>query len=187
MNKDTNSTTKPKSTKTQTKATIKKPVAKKPIKVEEKTFNKDDLIPCVSVTVGPLIYSALDTRSHNRYDWFDFGDVCDVEYQDLLAMIARKSEFVFMPRFVIDDDDFLKKYPKLKEIKEKFFGLDNPTQFFGVTPDKLEEKINSAPEGLKKAIADMAGTLIKQGELDSRKKIEIIDRTLGTEFAKLVK
>lgn len=187
MNKDTNSTTKPKSTSSQAKTPVKKSVAKKPLKVEEKTFNKDDLIPCTSVTVGRLVYSALDTRSHNRYDWFNFGDVCDVEYQDLLAMIARKSEFVFMPRFVIDDDDFLKKYPKLKDIKDKFFGLDNPTVFFGVTPDKLEEKINAAPEGLKKAIADMAGTLIKEGELDSRKKIEIIDKTLGTEFAKLVK
>lgn len=199
MSENINSTT---TTETNSKSTTKKTVTRKAstrktgVKKETSTakkdqvniieFKKDDLIPCMSVTVGHLIYSALDTRSHNRYDWFDFGDVCEVEYQDLLAMIARKSEYLFTPRIVVNSDSFLEKYPKLKELKEKFFGLDDTNKFFDVSPEMLEEKIISAPEGLKTAIADMAGSLIKSGELDSRRKIEVIDKTLGTEFGKLI-
>lgn len=189
MEKPTEDTVEPKTTqkrgrrKGATKATTtvsaRKEIPKK------KTYNKDDLIDCVSVTVGRLIYSHLDTRSGNQYDWFDFGDICSVEYQDLLAMIARKSEYLFMPRIIINDEDMLENYPKLKEITEKFYGLDDPIRFFDVSPDTLEERITSAPEGLKRAIADMAGGMIKTGEIDSRKKIEIIDKVLGTEFGKL--
>lgn len=153
---------------------------------EVRVFDKEDLIPCMSVTTGELVYHEDWSKSHTRYEWIQYGDVTEVEYQDLKAMLARKSDYLFYPHFIVTDEDFLKENPKLQDVTNQFYGLDNPRNFFDRSPVSLEAFLNSAPEGVKDAAKTAAAKLIKDGELDSIRIVKTIDSTLGTEFAKLV-
>ena len=101
-------------------------------------------------------------------------------------MLARKSDYLFYPYFIVMDEDFLKENPQLQEITNQFYGLDDPRSFFDKTPDALESFLNSAPEGVKDAARTAAAKLIKDGQLDSIRIVKTIDKSLGTEFAKLV-
>lgn len=151
-----------------------------------RVFEKEDLIPCMSVTTGELIYHEDWSKSHTRYEWMQYGDVTEVEYQDLKAMLARKSDYLLYPYFIVTDEDFLKQNPKLQEVTNQFYGLDDPKSFFDKTPDALESFLNNASEGVRDAAKTAAIKLIKEGELDSVRIIKTIDKTLDTEFAKLV-
>lgn len=151
-----------------------------------RVFEKEDLIPCMSVITGELIYHEDWSKSHTRYEWMQYGDVTEVEYQDLKAMLARKSDYLLYPYFIVTDEDFLKQNPKLQEVTNQFYGLDDPKSFFDKSPDALESFLNNASEGVRDAAKTAAIKLIKEGELDSVRIIKTIDKTLDTEFAKLV-
>lgn len=153
---------------------------------KKKVFDKEELIPCMSVTTGLLILNETSTKSHTRYEWLQYGDITDVEYQDLKTMIARKSDFLFYPYFIIMDEDFLKENERLKEVSEHFYGLDDPYSFFDRPPEVLKTFLANAPEGVRDAARSAASTLIKSGELDSVSKVKVIDQALGTEFKKLL-
>lgn len=170
-----------KNTTTKTSTTTAKKTTKK-----VRTFNKEDLIPCMSVTVGELIYSENYTKSKTRYEWFDYGDICEVEYQDLKAMLARKSDYLLYPYFIVQDDDFLEQNPRLKTISEQFYGLDDPINFFNKSVTQLKHDLNNAPDGIKDVVKSAASGLIKSGELDSIAIIKCIDECLGTEFTKMM-
>lgn len=179
--------TKPKRKRTTAKTT--KAASEKAPKVEkapERVFDKEDTIPCMSVTTGELIYHEDWSKSHTRYEWMQYGDITEVEYQDLKAMLARKSDYLFYPYFIVTDEDFLKQNPKLQEVTNQFYGLDDPKSFFDKSPAALESFLNSASEGVRDAAKTAAAKLIKDGELDSIRIVKTIDNTLGTEFAKLV-
>lgn len=174
-----------------TKSTAKRTRTKKttPAPKEEpkaRAFDKEDLIPCMSVTTGELIYHESFSKSRTRYEWLQYGDVTEVEYQDLKAMLARKSDYLFYPYFIVMDEDFLKENSQLQDVTNQFYGLDNPRNFFDKTPVALEAFLNSAPEGVRDAAKTAAAKLIKDGELDSIRIVKTIDKTLGTEFAKLM-
>lgn len=175
--------------KTAAKSTAKRTRTKKATPKPEpkaRVFDKEELIPCMSVTTGELIYHETFAKSRTRYEWLQYGEITDVEYQDLKAMLARKSDYLFYPYFIVMDENFLKENPQLQEITNQFYGLDDPRSFFDKTPDALESFLNNAPEGVKDAARTAAAKLIKDGQLDSIRIVKTIDKSLGTEFAKLV-
>ena len=98
--------------KTNTTETVKNESVKEEKKVLEnkskvtsvvKEYNGDDLIPCRSMTKGELI--CVGKKSKETYMWADYGDITEVEYQDLLALKASKSSFIFDTLFIIDETD----------------------------------------------------------------------------------
>ena len=94
--------------KTNTTETVKNESVKEEKKVLEnkskvtsvvKEYNGDDLIPCRSMTKGELI--CVGKKSKETYMWADYGDITEVEYQDLLALKASKSSFIFDTLFLM--------------------------------------------------------------------------------------
>ena len=112
--------TEEKTVKTTTEKTTSKTV--EPVKVKE--YKSDDLIPCRSMTKGELVY--IGKKSGEVYTWEDYGDITEVEYQDLLGLRAKKSPFIFDTLFVIEDEELLED-PKWKDVKalyEKIYSED---------------------------------------------------------------
>ena len=58
-------------------------------KIEDKSkarkYEKDDVIPCKSLTDGKLLVTGEKTGI--LYRWADYGDVEEIEYQDLVYII----------------------------------------------------------------------------------------------------
>ena len=99
----------------------KKEAKPKTIKnVKESKFSDKDLIPCKSVTSGGLSFIG---ASGNKVRFEDYGMVEYVEYGDLRreAQSANPTNYLFYPRFIVLDSDFIEEFPKLEEFYNKFY------------------------------------------------------------------
>lgn len=147
---------------------------------ERRKFDKEDRIPCRSVTVGELICASPKNKEYT-YRWSNYGDYCEVEYQDLLALNSRRSGFIYNPAFIIEDDQLIEDW-KLDSIYATFYGFDEPNAFFRLPPAEIKSRLQEAPQGLKDAIKSVAAQCVKNGTLDSINAIRAVDAALGTQL-----
>ena len=157
-----------------------KPVQDKP---KRKEFKKDDAIPCRSITAG--IMFAEGPKTKNSYSWSDYGDITDIEYQDLAAMVrATGNNHIYGPMFIVEDDDFINEFPQLKKFYDDQYSIKDLNEILRINNvDEMIRVINSLPNGAKTSIKTIASTQVKNGVLDSIKKIRALDEYFGTELS----
>lgn len=178
-----------------TKSTIKKPVeaaseekveavAAEPVK--KRTFAKDDLIPCRSVTPGILLYNG--AKSNIPYSWTSAGDLSYIEYQDLLAAMVSRSDYIYDPLFVIEDEDVLNdsKWIEVKRLYETMEDVADVMEIINLPVNRFRKALNDSPKGVRNAIKAKVAGLIATGEFDSINKIKIIDEICGTDMKVLI-
>ena len=154
---------------------VKKPVAKTPRK-----YAPDDLIPCRSVTYGELLLSA--PKSKLMYVWANYNDVTEVEFQDLQALKSTRSNYLFRPRIVIEDEELVEQWSKdFKDMYSKIIHVD-VEEIFDLPLGKFKTALKNAPKGVQQAVKNIAGEKIMNGSLDSLAKIKAIDEILGTDL-----
>ena len=154
---------------------VKKPVAKTPRK-----YAPDDLIPCRSVTYGELLLSA--PKSKLMYVWANYNDVTEVEFQDLQALKSTRSNYMFRPRIVIEDEELVEQWSKdFKDMYSKITHVD-VEEIFDLPLGKFKTALKNAPKGVQQAVKNIAGEKIMNGSLDSLAKIKAIDDILGTDL-----
>lgn len=119
--------------------------------LEKRKYVSGDYIPCRSVRSGHMQHLA--KKSGMIYEWSDFGDVCEVEYGDLLALKASKSKFMYEPWFIIEDDQLAEDW-KLSEIYSYFEGSDDAEDFLLKGAVEVRRKLMTAPQGYKDLIVD---------------------------------
>lgn len=166
-----------------TPPTTQTPVVEVPV-IEEtvapRKFASDDVIRCVSITSGELIMVGEKTKT--VYKWADRGDDQDVEYQDLIYATRGNSGFVFKPRFIIDDEEFLNQNPAVRAKYETMYTFSDIQDVLALDPQSMKQTILSLPEGAKDSIKSMAATMIANGTLDSVTKIKILDEIFDTQL-----
>ena len=154
---------------------VKKPVAKTPRK-----YAPDDLIPCRSVTYGELLLSA--PKSKLMYVWANYNDVTEGEFQDLQALKSTRSNYLFRPRIVIEDEELVEQWSKdFKDMYSKITHVD-VEEIFDLPLGKFKTALKNAPKGVQQAVKNIAGEKIMNGSLDSLAKIKAIDDILGTDL-----
>lgn len=146
-------------------------------------YNSSDLIPCKSVRYGKMQY--ISKKSGTIYEWSDFGDVCELEYSDLLALKASKSVFLYDPWFLILDEDLQDAW-KLKELYSYFNNFDEVEEFLKQSASDIAKNLESAPRGYQDVIRYTARNMLQNGTLDSVAKIKTIDRILHTQLSVLL-
>ena len=146
--KETATTTRKVATKVDTKVTAEEQViAEKPIEEkiekEKKVFTDSDYILCRSVCYGGL---NITSQSGNIYEFKDYGYDCEINYRDLVSLIRKGSDHIFLPRFVILDDDLLEDFPTVKRAYEKMYTrndllkiLDMPTRQMEMEMQRIEK------------------------------------------------
>lgn len=150
------------------------PVAKK------KTYNPEDPIRCISITSGELRMKGI--KSGINYIWAGRNDVTEVEYQDLVAAIRSSKRQIFLPRFIIDDEEFVAGFPNVQKLYSTLFNYNDLKDVFNLTPAQMRQAINNLPEGARNSIKSIASTEIATGRLDSVQKIKILDEIFDTKF-----
>lgn len=153
-----------------------------------KEYSPEDTIPCRSVTEGGLFLGG--TKSEILYRWSGYGDVQEVEFQDLRALLSKNSEYLFRPAFIIDDEYLLSlpKWSKLNDLYEQMFETEDLDRLFSLPNNDFKHAIQSVPAKFKYTIITAAGSRIANGELDSLTKIKALDEVFGTDLvATLVK
>lgn len=162
---------------------VEKPVEEKAPEVakpKKKVYKDTDLIDCRSITPGELL--EIGEKTQELYDWLSEGDVVGVAYKDLVAAIKMKKPVVYMPRFVIEDDDFLADYPDIQELYDSMYSKDNLRDILKLQPTRMAEVIENLPEGAKDALKTVIVQDIENGSFDSVQRIRVIDQIFGTDM-----
>lgn len=148
-------------------------------------YAPNDMIPCRSITFGELLLTG--TKSRLLYSWANYGDVTEVEFQDLQALKSTRSSYLFKPRFVVEDEELAEQWKKdLGAMYKEIVDVD-VEDLFKLSPSQFESKLKKAPKGVQQAVKNIAGEKILNGSLDSLKKIQAIDRILGTDLKLYIK
>ena len=152
---------------------------------EPRVFNPDDRITCRSVTQGELL---LPGKSGELYRWSAYGDEAYVEYQDLLALKSKKSQYIYNPLFVIEDEELLedKRWADLNPIYEKLFAIDNFDELLSLPIGKFTEIFKMMPAGMQKSVKIEVATRLEEGTFDSLQKVKAIDEICGSDLACLL-
>ena len=116
------------------------------------------------------------------YSWANYGDVTEVEFQDLQALKSTKSSYLYRPRFIIEDEELIEQWSKdFKELYDGIIEVD-VEEMFNLPLTQFKSKLKKAPKRVQQAVKDIAGEKILNGSLDSLKKIKAIDEILGTDL-----
>lgn len=160
--------------------TAEEVVLEEEVTKEPKNFKETDLIPCMCVFPGSVGMTGKRTR--NVYHWDGMGSIEYVEFQDLRSeVLNKKSTYIYEPLIIISDDDFLDLNPKLHELYSDYYTPDEIIEVIEDScPEEMKEFIENLPYKLKDNVKTIASTLIQNGELDSIRKVKIIDKIFGT-------
>ena len=178
--KETATTTKKVATKTETteKVVEEKPIEKE-IAKEKKVFTDSDYILCRSVCYGGL---NITSQSGNLYEFKDYGYDCEINYRDLVSLIRKGSDHVFLPRFVILDEDLLEDFPTVKRVYEKMYTRNDLLDILRMPVHQMEMEIRELPDTTRSVLEQMVATEIANGNLDSISKVRKLSEIFDSDF-----
>lgn len=155
-------------------------------KKEYRQFNQTDLILCRSVTAGWLGVSG---KSGQYYVFENFGDECEIEYQDLFALKSRHSNYIYAPHFVIEDEELLEN-PRWADVAkfydEEVYTLEDVDAVLNLPTANFKSALQKLPRGLAKSLQVKVAEKIEDGTFDSLQKIKMIDEVFGTDFRSIL-
>ena len=163
---------------------IVRPV-KKPVKLDDTV-----LINVKSNTYGTLFFR--NPRTGDATEWSHFGDVAQLTMGDLRAMKGAQRAFYENQWIYIMDvedagyedvtaDDVCKALMVSQHYKN-VLDPDNFDQIFSWPESKVKERIAMMGSGVKMNLIVAANTAIKNGRLDSLKRIKLLEELLGCEL-----
>ena len=152
----------------------------KPENVEEKkTFTDSDYILCRSVCSGGL---NVISQSGNLYEFKDYGSDCEINYRDLVTLIRRGSDHVFLPRFVILDEDFLEDFPTIQRVYGEMYTKEDLLAILDLPVSSMKTEIVKLPDSTKDNMRNLIATQIATGKLDSIAKVRALTEIFNSDF-----
>lgn len=176
----TRTTKKPVTQETDTTTKVVEDAPVIPEKPQPKTYKPDDLIPCRSITAGTLLYNG--PKSQIPYSWSNEGDVSYVEYQDLLAAMVSRSDYIYDPLFLIEDEELLEgsKWKAVRELYEGLYDHEDVQAILDLPVRQFTQVFSTLPLGIKNTIKSKVASQLQEGTFDSLSKVKIIDEVCGT-------
>lgn len=165
---------------------VKDVIKEEPVKEKTvRTYRDEDLIVCRSITRGYLSY--IGKKSGEMYVFANYDDTCEVEVRDLNALRASKSQYLYAPLFVIEDEEFISQ-PRWKDIKELYdkFMIEDINEIIEKPLSEFKSILYKLPKGYQTALYSEVATRIHSGEFDSLNKIKAIDEICGTDLYCLI-
>lgn len=155
---------------------IEEPVV--PVK-EKKVFTDSDYILCRSVWSGGL---NVVSQSGNLYEFKNYGSECEINYRDLVTMIRRGSQHIFMPRFVILDEDFLADFPTIQRVYGTMYTMNDLVEILELPNAQMKAEIAKLPHQTKNSMRNLIATRIANGKLDSISKVRVLSEIFDSDF-----
>ena len=139
-----------------------------------------ELVMCKSTCYGGL--HLIGPKTDMVYSWSNFGDVREVEYQDLLSWKVLHSQALFEPFIMIMDDDLREEWDReLGDMYRKIEKVDIE-DLFEMPASQFKENLKKFPESVKESVKDIAYSKMKDQTLYDIRIIKAIDEILGTEL-----
>jgi hypothetical protein len=148
-------------------------------RIKKPTLDKNELIPVMNITNGPLIYQSKKTGMEIKFE--KYGDVEYLEVGELLTMRSGQRRFLDEPWIFIMDDE-VTEYLGLDKLYKKLVNPSNIDQIFNFNVDHFTEVIKSSPRGYAQLLISRAKEKIKNGSLDSVAKIKALEERFNIEL-----
>lgn len=155
----------------------KKEVKKATPKKVKREFKDTDGILCRSVTSGKLIM--VGKKTGMKYEWGDYGREYEVEYRDLVIAVRTRSDFIFGPMFIIENEDFLNEFPIVKKFYDESYRVDELEHIIDLPVKEMKIKLLSLPPVAEKSFQSLAAKAVTEKRLDSLEKIRMLDEMYG--------
>lgn len=146
---------------------------------EKKDLPLHRQVPVMNITNGGLIY--VSKRSGAEWRFERYGDVENIELQELLTMRSSQRKFFDEPFILILDEEVV-EFLGLKKSYEKLIKPDSIDEVFNMNNDDFKEVIEKAPRGIKQLIVSRAREKYDNGTFDSIRKIKILNETMKTDI-----
>ena len=145
----------------------------------KKSFTDSDYILCRSVCSGGL---NVTSQSGNLYRFNDYGSECEINYRDLVTLIRKGADHIFLPRFVILDEDFLEEFPTVQKVYGEMYTRDDLVSILELPIPQMTSEIRKLPESTKNSMRNLIATQISNGKLDSIAKVRALTEIFGSDF-----
>lgn len=149
-----------------------------PVKAK-RVFTDSDYILCRSVWSGGL---NVVSQSGNLYSFKDYGSECEINYRDLVTLIRRGSDHIFLPRFVILDEDFLKDFPTIQKVYGTMYTMNDLVEILELPITHMRREIEKLPPSTKENMRNLIATQIANGKLDSIAKVRTLTEIFKSDF-----
>lgn len=161
------------------KETTDSPVAEDKVEKEKKIFKDYDYVLCRSVWFGGLNVTC---PSGSSYEFAKYGSECEIAYRDLVTLVRKHSEHIFLPRFIIEDDDFLEDYPNIKSVYQKMYTASDLMEILNLPNSQMKAEIEALPTEAKNTLCKMIATEIAKGRIDSISKVRVLSEIFNSDF-----
>lgn len=145
----------------------------------EKPHSKE-YVMCKSVKVGGL---NINCKSGNVYEFTDYDSECEIEYHDLAALVRKRSDHLFLPRIVVEDDDFIEEFPQLKKVYESMYTMEDMDELFDLPPHQMIAAIKAMPTTVAESLKSVISTRIANGQIDSVRTIKALNDYYDCDFS----
>ncbi len=166
-------------TSVQTTATKAAEENTKPITPKE--IDPNQIIMVLNGFQGKLIYKS--PRTQELYQWDSFGDSQEMELREIRNAKSAAKKFFLNNWFMFSDEDsWIIDYLGLNQYYKNALRLDEFDDLFTKPVEEIEDIISKLSEGQKKSIAYRARQLMLEGEIDSNKVINTLEKSLGIDL-----
>ncbi len=110
-----------------------------------------------------------------------FGDSDNIPFGELQTMRSTQPAF-FQNNWILIDDDEVIAALGVGKYYENSLKLDEFDTVFSKTSKQLTEILSKIPPAQKTVLFHMACEKVKNGEIDSKKKIEALEAAFGVSF-----
>ena len=148
----------------------------------KKEYKDNDYIMCHSVIAGGL---KINCRSQEKYVFKDYGSKCEIKYRDLIDLIHKHSDHIFVPRIIIDDENIVNEFSELKNLYETMYTEGDFRDILKLPPEQIKSVVDTLPEGLIPTLRSLAASMVSSGEIDSVRTIRALTDIFGSDFTLL--
>lgn len=151
----------------------------------------DTLITVRNNVYGKLVY--VDTKTGDKTIWSNYGDEQDITIGELRWMKRTQIKFfkehwILFIKFTENEyknNDINEVYKNLQVNKyyDKITSINYISKLLNSTVDKLKKELPKLNSTDRQSLIVCANNLIKNGELDSLKKIKTIEKLLDCELS----
>lgn len=145
-----------------------------------KKFDDHDYILTHSVTAGGLGIIGGKTETYYRFN--EYGAQCDIEYVDLVQLVRSRSDHIFLPRIIIDDEDFLAEFPQVVDAYNNMYSQGDLREILSLPADQMRVEIEKLPDKAKDNLRTMAATMVHDGRIDSISVVRTLSDIFGADF-----
>lgn len=141
-----------------------------------------------NISGGKLVYVSKRQMGY-QIEWNKHGDTNHIELGEFINLKNTSRRFVTEPwiRIIENDEIEILKYANILQYYKGILGIDNITDILILDFDKFKERFDNLPKGYQKTVAETAASMIKNGQLDSIKIKDYIEKTMDLDLSVLLK